>query len=202
VYVVSKDKQLFRAVSLRFCAFAGNYLSGKSIAYFSTECNSAEYLFQFIRMGSSLVNACILSHQSISIKKAQGLHIKPCALRQALGPSGTALFTYPRYHHLYLVGFVPRRQADMGYVNIFEAGGFAAHGAYKVHVVIVVMSFLASAGAQGIAGGTLAVGNAVNDTLTGKYLQGAVNGHPVEIVERFFDIAMAQRAVRVLQKKV
>jgi hypothetical protein len=90
----------------------------------------------------------------------------------------------------------------MGYVYIFEAGGFAAHGAYKMHVVVVVMPFLAPAGAQGIAGGTLAVGNAVNDTLTGKYLQGAVNGHPVEMVERSFDIAMAQCAVRMLQKKV
>jgi hypothetical protein len=63
------------------------------------------------------------------------------------------------------------------------------------------MPFLATASANGITGSSIRSREGMDDAFFGKGLQSSVNGNPVEALQRMFNVAVAQGAVIMAQKK-
>ena len=104
----------------------------------------------------------------------------------------TAITTNTVDHYLHFIGFIPFRQVDAGRNHIIKADGPLTVGTYKMHMVIMVMAFLAIL-AERIADGIIGGRYGVDDALFHKGLKRTVDSYTVELFPGLiFNISMGQ----------
>lgn len=98
---------------------------------------------------------------------------------------------------LYLVAFW---HAQRRYVYLVQAVGVSAGSAAEVNVVMLVPVFVAGLLAEGIACNAISAGDAVQQTMLLKGMQGAVQRDPVKLLAELLFYGSVRQGMAVLKK--